>query len=226
MSPNVLPFPIKIVRAGNIADDLKRGFTTLGSQGCFAGAPFFIKRMKPNGASYELSMGRRQCTRHYKVDVLMKAQRELLGYPPRARIPAASISVWIGISLDEAIRMRPARVSWQVNRHPLIEQRITRAQCIDWLKAHDYPVPGKSACTFCPFRDNDGWRAMKQDDPESFQQACEVDELVRRGGQMRKWRNEFFVHRSLTPLRSVDFTDPDQDQADLFNNECEGMCGV
>src|SRR5262245_64985148 len=68
-SGNVLPFPTHIVSAGNIAEDLKRGFTTAGSQGRFAGAPFFIKRMKPNGASYELSMGRRICNRHYKVDI-------------------------------------------------------------------------------------------------------------------------------------------------------------
>src|SRR6476469_9637008 len=87
MSPNVLPFPVHVVSAGNIADDLKRGFTTTGSQGRFAGAPFFIKRMKSNQASYELSMGRRKCTRHYKVDVLKKKQRALLGYAPGLRIP-------------------------------------------------------------------------------------------------------------------------------------------
>ena len=226
MSPNVLPFPVHIVSAGNIAEDLKRGFTTTGSQGRFAGAPFFIKRMKQNGASYELSMGRRQCTRHYKVDVLMQAQRKLLGYAPRKRIPPGSIEVWIGISLDEAIRARPARAEWQINRHPLLELRITRRACLDWLAAHGYPIPGKSACTFCPFRDDASWRRMKEDDPASFQQAVEVDELVRKGGHMRKWRNELFVHRSLTPLVEVDFSDPHADQTDLFGNDCEGMCGV
>jgi hypothetical protein len=227
MSPNVLPFPVQAVSAGSsIAEDLKRGFTTHGSQGTFAGAPFFIKKMKPNGASFETSMGRRQCTRHYKVDVLQKAQRTLLGYAPRTRIPPGSLEVWIGISLDEAIRARPARQTWQVNRHPLLELRITRRQCLDWLTAHGYPLPGKSACTFCPFRDDSGWREMKTNDPASFAEACEVDDLVRKGGHMRKWRNELFVHRSLVPLSEVDFSDPNKDQDDLFNNECEGMCGV
>lgn len=224
-SGNVLPYPVHTVSGGNIAEDLQRGFTTLGSQGRFAGAPFFIKRMKRNGVSFELSMGRRQCTRHYKVDVLKKAQRVLLGYAPKTRIPPGSIEVWIGISLDEAMRARPARDVWQINRHPLLELRMTRQQCLDWLTAHGYPIPGKSACTFCPFRDDKSWRAMKDADPESFEQACAVDDLVRKGGHMRAWRNELFVHRSLTPLREVDFSDP-QDQADLFNNECEGMCGV
>ncbi len=222
----VLPFPVHVVSAGNIADDLKRGFTTLGSQGRFAAAPFFIKRMKPNGASYELSMGRRQCTRHYKVDELKKAHRRLLGYAPGTRIPPGLLTVWIGISLDEAMRARPARDAWQINRHPLLERHITRTQCLEWLAAHGYPRPGKSACTFCPFRDNASWREMKANDPASFRQAVEVDELVRKGGHMRAWRNELFVHRSLTPLAEVDFSDPNADQGDLFNNECEGMCGV
>jgi len=222
-----LPFPVHSVSAGNIADDLKRGFTTTGSQGRFAGAPFFIKRMKQNGVSFETSMGRRQCTRHYKVDVLAKKQRELLGYAPRTRIPAGAMEVWIGISLDEAIRARPARQAWQTNRHPLLELRMTRQACLDWLAAHGYPLPGKSACTFCPFRDDAGWRDMKANDPASFKQACDVDDLVRKGGHMRKWRNELFVHRSLKPLAEVDLsTAEDHGQLNLFNNECEGMCGV
>lgn len=227
MSPDVLPFPVHIVSAGNIADDLKRGFTTLGSQGRFAGAPFFIKRMKPNGASYEISMGRRQCTRHYKVDALKKKQRALLGYAPKARIPANSIEVWIGISLDEAMRARPARDAWQIIRHPLLEKRISRDDCLAWLTSHGYPIPGKSACTFCPFRDDKSWRDMKANDPASFAQAVEVDELVRKGGHMRKWRNELFVHRSLKPLVEVDLsTAEDKGQLNMFINECEGMCGV
>ncbi len=222
-----LPFPVHKVSAGNIADDLKRGFTTAGSQGRFAGAPFFIKRKKSNGVSFELSMGRRQCTRHYKIDVLKKKQRELLGYKPGARIPLGLIEVWIGISLDEAMRARPARDAWQINRHPLLELRMTRQACLEWLAAHDYPVPGKSACTFCPFRDNAGWRDMKKNDPASFAQACEVDDLVRKGGHMRKWRNELFVHRSLKPLAEVDFSNAeDRGQLNLFINECDGMCGV
>ena len=33
-----------------------------------------------------------------------------------------------------------------------------------------------------------------------------------------------FLHNSLKPLDEVDF--PNQKQIDLFNNECEGMCGI
>jgi hypothetical protein len=226
MSPNVLPFPVHVVSAGNIADDLLRGYSDVGGQSRFAGPPFFIKKMKTNGASFDLSMGRRQCTRHYKIDILAKAQRKLLGYEPRARIPEGSMEVWIGISLDEAIRAKPARHKWQINRHPLLELRITRKQCLEWLDANGYMRPPKSACTFCPYRDDAGWKDMKENDPKSFEAACDIDDAIRNNGHMRQWRNELFVHRSLKPLREVEFSNNSAGQIDMFLNECEGMCGV
>jgi hypothetical protein len=95
------------------------------------------------------------------------------------------------------------------------------------MEARGYPKPAKSACTFCPYRSDDGWRDMKANDPESWQQACEIDALVRERGHMAKRRNQLFVHRSLTALNEVDLsTAVDRGQADLFNNECEGLCGV
>lgn len=36
-----------------------------------------------------------------------------------------------------------------------------------------------------------------------------------------------FLHRSCKPLSEVDFsTEEERGQLDMFNNECEGMCGV
>ena len=54
---SVLPFPVWVVSAGNIAEDLKRGMSDVGGLGQFAAAPFFIKKMKSNGASFEVAMG-------------------------------------------------------------------------------------------------------------------------------------------------------------------------
>ena len=49
-----------------------------------------------------------------------------------------------------------------------------------------------------------------------------------------KYCKEFtrYLHRKGIPLREVDFEEllkkqkPKDEQLDLFNNECEGMCGV
>ena len=77
------------VTAGSITQTIEH--RARGDAGRFVSAPFFTA----NGG-----MGRRQCTREYKVEPLTKKQRELLGYAPRQRIPIGSCEVWIGISTD------------------------------------------------------------------------------------------------------------------------------
>jgi hypothetical protein len=125
------------------------------------------------------------------------------------------------------MRARPSRENWQINRYPLLEKMMTRKQCVEWLREHDYQIPGKSACTFCPYRDDNSWREMKMNNPKSFAHACKIDNAVRNHGHLNKQRNELYVHRSLVPLAEVDFSTPeDHGQLNLFNNECEGMCGV
>ncbi len=219
MSGNVLSFPVYIVSAGNIRDDLITGGK---SRNRFVVIPYFLD--KENG---EVGMGRRQCTREYKIDPLGKKVRELLGYQPRQRIPAGSAEVWIGISVDEAIRMKPSRVKWQDNRWPLIEKRMTRADCYAWLERNGYPRPPKSACTFCPYRSNESWRGMKKNDPASFADACAVDVEIRNKSDVLRLKAKPYIHRSLVPLGEADLHDPSAlGQADLFGNDCEGMCGV
>jgi hypothetical protein len=142
MSPNVLPFPVHIVgKSTSLHDDLMHS-----GKRRYAAIPVFLARSDGRG------MAQRQCTKEYKVEPLMKKQRELLGYKPRARIPAGAISVWIGISMDETIRMKPSRVPWALHRWPLIENGMARRHCLTWLERNGYPQPSKSACTFCPYR--------------------------------------------------------------------------
>jgi hypothetical protein len=40
-------------------------------------------------------------------------------------------------------------------------------------------------------------------------------------------RDKLYLHRSCKPLDEVEFNKKENDkQLDMFNNECEGMCGV
>lgn len=225
-SGNVLPFPVlRVGKETSLYGDLMRG-TNSGGKRRYASIPAFLDR----GPTEREGMGRRQCTKEYKIEPLMKKQRELLGYGPRRRIPRNSMEVWIGISLDEAIRMKPARVTWQVNRWPLIEKQMSRWDCLQWLERNGYPKPPKSACTFCPFRSDAEWRALRDNGhPEDFQQAVEVDREIRgnQSGYARDLHFTPYLHRSLKPLDQVDLsTSEERGQPDLFNNDCEGMCGL
>ena len=127
--------------------------------------------------------------------------------------------------------MKPSRVAYARNRWPLIELNLSRDDCVSWLSARNIPIPHKSACTFCPYRDDTGWRTMKIGDPESFADAVQVENAIRNGMKASGKQivsNPWFVHSSMIPLAEIDFdakTIPSP-QIDMFNNECEGMCGV
>jgi hypothetical protein len=45
--------------------------------------------------------------------------------------------------------------------------------------------------------------------------------------QKGRFHGKRFLHADRIPLRKVDFrTAEDRGQLNMFNNECEGMCGV
>lgn len=209
-----LPFPVHRVSAGNIRDAI---IVSKNPSGRFAAVPWFTS----NGG-----MGRRQCTREYKVEPIARQQRALLGYRPRQRIPVGSAEVWIGISTDEAIRIKPSFKRWQINRWPLIEKGMSRRDCEAWLSARGWSAP-KSACLGCPYHSDAQWRAIRDGSPEEWADVVEVDRLLRDGGTVRGMRHHQFMHRSLKPIGEVDLsTAEERGQGDLFGNECEGMCGV
>jgi len=219
ISSNVLPFPVHIISAGNLRDELMG--TIPARKGNYGRPPFFVE-----GKDGQHGILQRQCTRHYKVDPLRRVQREMAGIKPRARTKTIAVEVWIGISLDEATRMKPSRDRWSRNRWPLIERRMSRFDCLNWLKRNGYPTPPKSACTFCPYRSDAGWRALRDSDPAAFADAITVDNHVR-FNMPRVDKGKVFVHRSLKPLDQVDLSTAEEwGQLDLFNDECEGMCGV
>jgi len=196
-----LPFPVHRVTAGNIREHIIVG-TGIRTANTFSDVPWFTAK----------GIGKRQCTTHFKLEPIARKQRELIG--PRGRV-----EVWIGISIDEAIRMKPARKPWQINRWPLIEKRMTRRDCKAWLQAHGWSAP-KSSCIGCPYHSDDQWRELRE--TEEWADAVEVDRAIRHRRRMPQ-----YMHHSQKPLDEVDLSIPaDWGQGDLFLNECEGMCGV
>lgn len=210
------PFPIYRVSEGNLREDQIKATNTTGQ--LFAAVPWFLKM--PNG---DTAMGRRQCTSEYKIKPLHKKLRELLGYQKGERIHKGACQLLMGISLDEIFRMKPSGRQWLVHTWPLIDHRMSRRDCLSWMENRQYPMPPKSSCIGCPFHSDHEWRLIKAD-PVSWADALEVDAAIR---QQPNMKGQQFMHRSCAPLAEVDLsTAADHGQTDMYNNECEGMCGV
>lgn len=166
-----------------------------------------------NGAFVIDGQLRRQCTGRWKIDpqnVQMRVELESRGL----RKTPGVIEKWLGISKDEWQRAKHADVKYITHRYPLLELGMTRADCVQWLKAHDLPVPGKSACVFCPFHNKNAWQEMKRAGGRDWQVAIEVD------AQIRNTRPPYplFVHRARVPLAEAVQIPEDygMEQRDLF----------
>jgi hypothetical protein len=216
MSANVLPFPVHVVSAGSLRNQIVTG--AVGPQMRIDGHPPFFT---PGG------MVHRQCTHDFKITPLKREIKRLAGLSPRARGPKELIvEQWFGISRDEAQRMRASDTAWISFSYPLIDLGMTRRDCLSWLDSKGYARPKKSACTFCPYRSDAEWDDLRQHDWVAWDEAVEIDRLIRPGDTHRARGREWFLHRSLRPLDEVPLTALDAGQPDLFGNECSGHCGV
>lgn len=212
-----LPFPVYRVTQGSLREDALRKQNSTG--GRYASIPWHMQM--PNG---DRAMGRRQCTAEYKIRPLVQKQRELVDLKPRQRASGVLCETLIGISTDEASRMKPSRERWTRSRWPLIELGMSRQDCLRWMEKKGYPLPPKSSCIGCPFHSDHEWRLLREDE-ESWNDALEIDAIIRKPA--RGMKAQQFMHRSCKPLAEVDLsTAADHGQLDMWDNECEGMCGV
>jgi hypothetical protein len=212
----VLPFPIYVVKFGNIKDDMLKARGTTD----FVVAPFYTQET----ITGKKGMILRQCTNQYKIQPIKKKIRELCNVGFNKRFPKDKyVEQWIGISKDEIGRMKPARDPYILNRHPLIEMNMSRQDCVDWLNKNKFPLPEKSACICCPFHDDKYWDFMKNERPSEFADAVAFDKEIRTISRKKNIKN--YTHRSCKPLDEVEFSKEDN-QLDMFENACEGLCGV
>jgi hypothetical protein len=212
-----LPFPVQRVTKGNLTEDAVRLRTS--KKGNFYtkhAVPAFIKDLDGR-----VGLAMRQCTTDHKIEVIYREFNRLR--------KKEIVEQWIGISYDEVSRMKPARKKWVNNRWPLVESRMTRNACLEWMQRNGYPKPPRSACVFCPYHNDAEWRRLKTEDAGSFVAAVKFEKDYQKAlSQVSGFRGTPYLHRSCVPLSEVDFRPKDEKigQLNLFQNECEGMCGV
>jgi len=211
-----LPFAIYVVSAGNLGARELETFLSKKSGNTYrkSGIPAFIKGH---------GLLNRKCTSDFKVTPIVQSLRVLAAVPRGEK--TVQVIQWIGISMDEAHRMKPSREPWIEHRWPLIEQRITRQKCLAWMAAKGYPKPPRSACVFCPYHNDNEWKRLKREEPKEFERAVNFERAMQAASERDTVaKGTPFLHRSCLPLDEVSFDD--KEQLNLFGNECEGLCGV
>ena len=220
-------FPIiKVNNGRSLLDDVSNGVNAQGQP--WLTLPVYLADQDGNSAGINW----RQCTKNYKLDPIRRAVQELLGVNPRQSLsPETTVEMWLGITTDEAMRIKPSRNWWIQHRYPLVNDLpMNRNQCRLWF-AERYPHRQltRSACIGCPFRSSSSWIEIKDSEPEQFEQAVELDRMIRSPAHNagRMFRKQAYLHHRRVPLEEAILLDNHEKQeSNQFNNECEGHCGL
>ena len=143
----------------------------------------------------------RRCTDRWKIT---QVRRWLRSHG------AKTATVQIGISLDEAHRMKDSPRKWITHSYPLVDMGYTRQDCINLIKDEGLPVPPRSACWMCPYRRLSEWKMMKLNNPREFNRAVELERKL----------DGLYLHSKRKPLDLIvgeQLAFPEED-------ECGGYC--
>lgn len=125
--------------------------------------------------------------------------------------------LWLGISTDEAERMKINDVKWCKHVYPLIEIiPMSRLQCEMQIQQFGWEVPHKSRCWMCPNQSPEAWRNMKLLNDGDFDKAILLEK------EMREKDSTMFLHTKLIPLEVA--VEIDNEKSDLFDGCDSGYC--
>lgn len=220
----ITAYPIVTVSHGNLTGDCLELHKRKNAETQWARSLLPVFTVDANGKHGMLT---RACTYDYKIQALVKYQRKDAGIK-RGQTEISVINL-IGISADEAHRMKPSREKWIRNQYPLVEMGMTRKDCVDWMHDRGFEKPPRSSCVYCPFHSDHEWRRLKNEEPDEFAKAVQFEKDYQRIASLTDNRvgMTYWLHSSRKPLGEVDFrTDVEMGQGLLWGNECEGMCGL
>ena len=218
-----ISYPLFVVQDKNLKEDLINVTKGLEKK---VQIPFFS--LSDSGSK---GMNRRQCTAEYKIKPVTQKIRQLLGLAKgERRKNGTEVELLMGISTDEVQRMKTNQIKYFNNVYPLIDMGWNREKCISWFQENYNKTPPRSACTFCPFHSNEEWKRVKSNKEEWDKVVALEKSFIENRELISKItgvKDKIFFHRKCIPIDQVDFDEgKNKDQLDMFNNECEGMCGV
>jgi hypothetical protein len=139
------------------------------------GIPLRIVRSK-GGTLYNKCMRRkvipsqiwRWSTRDFKITPIYSYYRSLKTH----------INQYLGIAYEERDRVRESGVEYVTNTFPLIENKLTRQDCVDiiCLADYDFPMPVRSGCFFCPFNSLSRWTELFEQHRDLYLKAMILEE--------------------------------------------------
>lgn len=160
----------------------------------------------------------RNCTIDYKVEKISKYVRwELLGYKKGQQLRPEdhkAHEMHMGFSFEEQRRCKESPNPMFVNRFPLVDMGLTRADNYAYIRDVWGLETKASACTFCPFHKNYFFQYLKEHERQEYERLIEVDLLLRDKTPKPPMDSELFISRSRK--RIYELTPEDCNDAECF----------
>jgi len=149
----------------------------------------------------------RNCTIDYKVEMISKFFRwEVLGYKKGQRLrdeDKKAHEMHMGFSAEEARRCKESPNPMFINKFPLVEMGLVRADNYAYIKDVWGLETKASACTFCPFHKNYFFQYLKENLPEEYRRLVGVDELLRDKNPKPPMDSDLFISRSRKRIKEL-----------------------
>lgn len=118
--------------------------------------------------------GNSACSHRFKIQ---PANKWANNYPPAKSVWKSEKKVikYIGIDAGEAHRANIPEDKKYIYQYPLVDWDIDRDDCINIIKKSGLPLPGKSACFFCPSSKISEIKLLQKQYPDLAQRAIEME---------------------------------------------------
>ncbi len=140
--------------------------------------------------------GNRACTVDFKIDQTERIAKALGATADNKAI------VGIGISTDEIHRMTGRDRPYERLRYPLIDLGLNRNDCMQIIRSAGLPVPPKSSCYFCPFHSIVEWQRMKHEQPDLFEKAADLEQMLNQR-RAKLGKDPVWLTRRAQPLKEA-----------------------
>jgi len=114
-----------------------------------------------------MSVQKRDCTTKFKVAPIRKFLRQKYG-------KKETFTMNIGITYDEATRMKDSNVKYITNSYPFCDARISRRGNLDILREEGFTAV-KSGCKGCIYTKKVEWLKMAIENPKEFKRHLHLD---------------------------------------------------
>lgn len=165
----------------------------------------------------------RNCTLDYKINLMIRFVRlNLLGYRKGQRTKPEDIKaheMHLGFSKEEERRCRENSNRMFINRFPLCEMNLVRADNYAYIRDVWGLDTKASACCFCPFHTNFFFRFLKENHPEEYGKTMEFDEMLEREQPNTKIRSKLYISRSRKRIRHLLPEECNDKECFLYHNE-------